>query len=264
VFGLLESLGERLADRWIRILLPGTVFLAVVICGILLGPAHAWDGAYLADAMDRIVGRYDWRASVLAVVVAGVIAAATLAGLASHALSGLVHAIFTARRPGAWVRLRRRRAAKRARWRTLDRYLPARVTPIGDRFQHIAERVDAQYGVDAGVVWPRLWLLLPDRALARIQNAHDQYQFATITCGWGILHLALGVWWWPAAVMGVVLLAAGYRRAKTTAGAVADLIEASIDTHQRELAQSVGVDLRYGRITPSEGAQINAILGKIP
>jgi hypothetical protein len=54
----------------------------------------------------------------------------------------------------------------------------------------------------------------------------------------------------------------GYRRARSSATALAILIEATVDTHATELAKVVGVDLPEGRVTPIEGNRINDLLLK--
>ena len=160
---------------------------------------------------------------------------------------------------------RRRQAQTRALRRhppPPKRYLPARATVIGDRFRLTGERVNAQYGLDATAVWPRLWLLLPDAARGTVQAAHSQYQAAVTLTAWGVLYLALGTAWPPALLAGTITVVTGYRRAVTAAAVLADLIEAAIDTHQPEIAGIAGIALPHGRITPTDGIQINDLLNK--
>jgi len=126
----------------------------------------------------------------------------------------------------------------------------------------IDERVEAQYHLRVTLVWPRLWLLLDDSSRAVIQTVHVRYAAARTLTGWGVLYLTLGVMWWPVIVPGLAAIAVGWRRGIAAAGALADLIEATVDTHQQALASSLGVYLPHNRITEPEGMQINDILNK--
>jgi hypothetical protein len=216
----------------------------------------------------------------VAVVAAGL--AATGAGLAAHALAALVHRAYVApsprwwlirRRRGSrvavgplWWLLHRRRTARAAvagrRPRPPVRYLPRCATPIGDRFRLIGERIDAQYGLDTTLAWPRLWLLLPDTNRNAVQSAYDHYRAASTLTAWGLLYILLGITWPPALFASVITAAVGYRRAVAAAAVLADLIEATIDTQQLALAAIAGITLPHGRITPNDGLRVNDILNK--
>jgi hypothetical protein len=62
--------------------------------------------------------------------------------------------------------------------------------------------------------------------------------------------------------VGAVLGLVGRHRGLASGAALADLVEAAVDLHQRQLAEALGVDLPHGRITPAEGLQINGMLNK--
>jgi hypothetical protein len=142
-------------------------------------------------------------------------------------------------------------------------YLPSSITPVGDRFQLVYERVRAQYGsLDVTLAWPRLWLLLSKDNRDTVLAAHGGYVAALSLMSWAALYVVLGAWWWPSVVAGVIGLVAGYYRTRLAAGVLADLIEASVDIHQKALAEALGVPLRDGRIGPAEGSAINNILNK--
>jgi hypothetical protein len=263
---LLSELGKKLADRWLTaLLLPGLLITAAAVCAGLLGQHDALDFIRLATEVQRFgVDLQPQPAAVILAAVA-VLLSATAAGLAAQALGAGVHKALVGRRPRWWVHQRHKhavRAAAAANHTPPAAYLPARLTPAGDRFRLVGERVDAQYGLAVTLAWPRLWLLLPDPARSPIVTGYTSYRSATGLTGWGLLYLALGGLWWPAAVAGVLTVFVGYRRAMTTAATVADLIEAAVDTYQQALATAVGIPLPHGRLTPEEGAQINNILNK--
>jgi hypothetical protein len=255
---LLSELGKKLADRWLTTLvLPGLLFVAAVVVARLLGHGHAVDAARLAAEVDRLAKGVSAKPSVIALLVVGVLLAATGAGLLAQAVAAGVRRTWTARRPKRLVAWRASRSKA-----ALDRYRPARLTPIGDRFRLADERVDVQFGLSVGLAWPRLWLLVGESTATALSTANARYRAATETTAWGVLYLALGVVWWPAAVAGVVTVVAGYRRGRVGGAVLADLVEAAVDVHQRQLAEAVGVELPHGRVTPAEGLRINDILNK--
>jgi hypothetical protein len=266
VTGLLTELGKKIADRWLStLLLPGLLYAAAAVCAYLLGWTHALDPSWLTSGLDRIGAALsgDPAAIVLAVTVALLVA--TTAGIAAHGLAGAVHRAYLAHGPQWWL-LRRRRWARAAiahrNPRPPTRYLPRRATPIGDRFRLIGERIDAQYGLDTTLVWPRLWLLLPDSTRTAVQSAHGQYQDAITLTGWAVLYLGLGAMWPPALPAAAITAIVGYRRAVAACGVLADLIEASIDTQQHAIAALAGITLSHGLITRTEGLRINDLLNK--
>ncbi|MEU6658862.1 hypothetical protein [Streptomyces sp. NPDC046821] len=263
---LLTEVGRKLADRWLSVLvLPGGLFVAAVTCAAWLGHAHALDVGHLEDMVRRLGHHFAGRPAAVVLAVAGALLAATGAGLAAQGVAAGVRGLWVARGPARWVARRRRRAesALARGGRTVPaRYLPARAGAIGDRFRLVDQRVDAQYGLAVALAWPRLWLLLPDTATAAIRDATTRYRAAADVTAWGILYLLLGAFWWPAVPVGLVAMAAGQVRGRTSAAALADLVEAAVDIHQRPLADTLGIDLPHGRITPDEGARINDILNK--
>jgi hypothetical protein len=262
---LLADLGRRLADRWLgAVLLPGLLFVAAAGCGLVLRHSSGLDAARLGDRLDGLGERLSSRPASVALLLAGTLLAAGAAGLAAQGLAAAVRRLWVARRPHRWVAWRRRRAraARGGGAGGPDRYLPARATRIGDRFRLIDERIDAQYGLSVALVWPRLWLLLPETTRPVIRGAHVRYQDSTELTAWGLLTVLLGLIWWPALPVGAGTVVVGHYRGRRSAEALAELVEAAVDTHQRQLAEAVGVALPQGRITPAVGLQINDILNK--
>ncbi|MFD8569139.1 hypothetical protein [Streptomyces sp. NPDC059639] len=260
---VLAELGKKLADRWMgAVLLPGLLFVAAAVCGVLLGHGSALDRTYLSDELARAGTRLAGRPAAIALTVTGTLLAATVSGLAVQALAFAVRRMRVSRRPLRLARWRRERARAATGRTGPERYLPARITGIGDRFRLVDERVDAQYGLSAALAWPRLWLLLPETTRPVISAAYSRYQSSSETTAWGLLAGVLGLFWWPALPVAVALGLVGRHRGRSSGAAVADLVEAAVDIHQRQLAEALGVDLPHGRITPAEGLQINGMLNK--
>ncbi|MFJ9682026.1 hypothetical protein ACIRP2_28855 [Streptomyces sp. NPDC101194] len=263
---LLAEMGKKVADRWLSaLLLPGLLLVAASVCGVLLGHTSALDPAELTTELGRLGSRLDSRPAATVLAVVGGLLAATAAGLAAQGVAAGVRKVWIAHRPRRWVARRRERARaarERAGGQGPDRYLPVRATDIGDRFRLVDERVDAQYGLSVALVWPRLWLLLPETVRPVISDASSRYRRAAETAAWGLLTVALGVVWWPALPVGLAMTLIGCRRGRAAAAALADLVEAAVDTQQRQLAEALGIELPHGRVTPAEGLRINDVLNK--
>jgi len=77
-----------------------------------------------------------------------------------------------------------------------------------------------------------------------------------------VLYLALGIWWWPALAITLVLGPSAWRRGRRAADEFATLVESALDTHQEQLATAIGITMLHQRLTPDEGKRINDILRK--
>ncbi|MEU1964851.1 hypothetical protein ABZ541_00205 [Micromonospora sediminicola] len=265
--GLLNEVGKKVAERWLStLLLPGLLFAAAAVCAYLLGHEDALDLKRLVATLDQHGQGLHKRPAAIALTLVAFLLAATGAGIAAERLGDSVIQRLLACVGPRWWLLKRRRAARAyaraAGQKVPPRYLPARATPIGDRFRLLGERVDAQYGLDAALVWPRLWLILDDPSRAAVMASHRRYRSATTNCGWGVLYLVLASWWWPAALISGFVMLMSCLRASESSASLTDLIEASIDVNQLKLADAVGIPLPHGRITPTEGHVISDILNK--
>ena len=286
----LTELGKNLAGRWAAALaLPAAVFVAVAVVAVVLGPSHALDVTLLwARALTVSTG------PALVWAAAGFLAATALVGLAMTALGGVVIAAwgatgtgpgrpFTALRHRRWQRAgakadtavkalladqENRRAKVTARRAVLRRDAISELEPncptwAGDRLRAVADRVRRGTGLDLTTTWPRLWLVLPDAARAEVTTVQERCASAARTPVWGLAYLVVGVYWWPALVPGLWLLLVSRRRIRRSVGVYAELVEASVDLHGRDVANQLGFELT-GRLTPEIGAQVTEALQKHP
>ncbi|MGI5484516.1 hypothetical protein [Streptomyces lavendofoliae] len=274
----LAELGKKLAERWVSLLVvPGALFVALVAAGSVLGHRHALDGRMLGRAVEGFTAHYDHRPVPAVLLFVAVLAAAAVAGLLARGLGTAVERAWLVSGPrwltGRLVRRRRERWARAVaaadRAGAADRAAladarnaialtrPARPTWIGDRLRGVGARVHAQYGLDFPFAWPRLWTLLPEACRDDLIAARGAMTTAAATSGWGLLHLCLGVMWWPAALAGAVLMLLGWRRGREAAGNLADLTEAAVDLYAADLALLLGVRLPSGHVTPAVGRQLS-------
>ncbi|SEN20636.1 hypothetical protein SAMN05216267_1002279 [Actinacidiphila rubida] len=275
----LAGIGTRLADRWVNaVLLPGLLWLAVLVAGLHLGQAHAFAVGRLGGWLDRLAARPAAHApGTVALAACAIALAAAGVGLAAGACGGLVERLWALpgdRRPAAWLLAWRRRrwdlaerqlkaailAAARGAGGRDDAVLDARVRacrrrrarlgparperPLrtGDRFARTTVRIARVNGLnDLALAWPRLWTVLRDQLRTDVSTARDTYAATARLAGWGLLHLALAAVWWPAALVGATVLVTSALRAQAAADVLADLIETACDLHLDDLATGLGL-----------------------
>ncbi|MEV6824114.1 hypothetical protein [Amycolatopsis sp. NPDC051102] len=284
----LTELGKNLAGRWAAALaVPAAVFVAVVVVAVVLGPAHALDFALLRSRVTTVS-----TGPALVWAGAGFLAATTLAGLAVTALGGAVVTAWGAAgtgpgRPFAALRRRRwHRAAAKADTATvavladrenrqarvvarravlrrdaISELEPEAPTWAGDRLRAVAVRVRRGTGLDLTTTWPRLWLVLPDPVRGELTTVQERCASAARTPVWGLAYLAVGAYWWPALVPGLWLLLVSRWRIRRSVGVYADLVEASVDLHGRDVAERLGFE-PAGPLTPELGERVTEAIRK--
>ncbi|MFE2014493.1 hypothetical protein [Streptomyces sp. NPDC059491] len=138
---------------------------------------------------------------------------------------------------------------------------PARPTWMGDRLISVDARVHGAYRIDLTTAWPRLWLLLPDTALAEIRTSRTALTAAARRAGWGSLYVLPALCWWPAALVVAVVWYSAWRQGRFAVHEFAELVESAVDLHGRDLATALGIPCDE-RLTPAEGLQITRALRK--
>ncbi|GLL05108.1 hypothetical protein [Dactylosporangium matsuzakiense] len=293
VIGLLGDSGKQLAQRFLATLaLPGVLFVAVTSVAVALGQRHSLDVDRLLSATDRVIGRFDGRpVPALLGAVAAALTACAIATVCSS-LGSVVQRLWVADRP-RWL-IGGLADRRRRRWDTADKAFaaaevgadrtvreqrreladlaaarnaialvrPARATWIGDRLGSVSARVWAEYGVDLSFGWPRLWLVLPDPVRSDIRQAARDLEASTTLAAWGILYLALGLLWWPAALAGLATIARSWTRSRTAAATLADLVEGAFDIHLSTLLSSIHGSEITATPTFADGERLNLRLRK--
>lgn len=296
------ELAEQLARRWLSLLvIPGVLFLAVGWAGLHLGHAHALDLARLADDVSRTATQVgNWSGTAQALGGAGLLLAAVATGLVVQTLVGPVRTLCLGqwtgraferladsrirRRQHHWKELYRERAALEMvhpahdrtteQQRRIDRVAgrtnqiamaePGSPTWMGDRMHALAQVAIDRYGLDLTFGWSRLWLVLPGGIRAEINTAQRGFGTAVFVIAWSVPYFALGVLWWPAALAGLAIAAAGRSRARAKITNLTEEVEAALDVHGRSLAIALGVAkaTSTGPLTAEEGRRITDIARK--
>lgn len=265
----LSSLSGKLAERWVATLvLPGALFVAAVACAVRLGHRAAFDLVSLSDWLVRVAPRLP-----VAATAVGLLFGAAVAAMTAQAIGRLAEAVCTRPWRGPAALLARPLVA--ARGRRFDRaaagsavdpvptYRPRHPTWVGERFRLLDARIAAQYhGLVLGLLWPRLWLLVPETARVPVQAAEAGFRSATTLVGWGVLYLGLGTYWYPAAVIGLVAVAVGWLRTRATATTLTTLIEAAVDTHLGTVLTALGHTMPITGFTGELARRVNDRLAK--
>lgn len=112
-------------------------------------------------------------------------------------------------------------------------------TPIGNLLRAAEEYPYNRYGLDAIIVWPHLWLLLPEPTQQELSTARRQLDRAAQLFGWGML---FWIWtyftWWAAPVVIITLLIAYFRMIQC-ATLYSTLIRTAFDLHRFELYEQM-------------------------
>lgn len=131
----------------------------------------------------------------------------------------------------------------RAEYVRLDRQLhrfPAngtyQPTTVGNILRAAESRPVDKYGLDAVVVWPHLWLLLPNTVQSELAAARRSLNSAVGACLWGLLFLVFTPWAWWATLVGIGVALAAFRFwVGSRAEVFADLVEAVFDLYRTPL-----------------------------
>jgi len=149
-------------------------------------------------------------------------------------------------------------AAREARTRISPEY-PARPTWIGDRVEAVSVRLNRDYRLDLGTVWPALWLAMPDGARSEVTASRQALTSATTLAGWGVLYLIPGALWWPGLLVAAATVTAAYRRARAAAGTYARTLDATAHLYSSDLARQLGLE-QAGPLDEDTGWRLTCIL----
>ncbi|MEV6560888.1 hypothetical protein AB0M22_34570 [Nocardia sp. NPDC051756] len=277
--GLLTELGKKLPERWVELLLlPGALWVTVLLAGSKLGHTHAWDVRLLRSWANDVAGQPQSRSAVMVgTAVAALLVTAAVSGLLAtalgagaenlHALRGnqglprllrayrqwrwrtatakLRRAVATRNTPNisriAAARAGRRIRSSQATRRRLGGRAPACPTWVSDNFAATHAHLDRRYSIDVDTIWPRLWAVLPESVRIDLATARDAYSAACRLIGWGAMYLAVALIWWPAAVVGAIVIATGQLRVRATTVVLGDLTVSAVDLHIVDLAERIGI-----------------------
>jgi hypothetical protein len=109
-------------------------------------------------------------------------------------------------------------------------------TRVGNILRAAETRPCHRYGLDAVVIWPRLWLMLPEPTRQELTSVRGSLDASVAAAIWGIGFVAFTPWaWWAAPAGFTVAAAAVLWWVPARAEVFADLVEAAYDLHRSAL-----------------------------
>jgi len=137
---------------------------------------------------------------------------------------------------------------ERAEYTQLDRFRlrlpadPGRMMPtlVGNLLRATEEYPWIRYGLETGVCWPRLWLLLPKEVREEIAAARSRLNEATRLMAWSILFVVWTGWAWWAAPVGLVVAGLAWQGMVLAALVYGDLVRATFDLYRFALYDQLG------------------------
>lgn len=262
----LESLGGKLAERWIATLLtPAFVFW--------LGGLAAWVWRFGWSTLETGFAQQT-EPMQIALIIVSLLVVVTSAFIVQQFERPVIK--FIEGYWPSWMGFLRRRLIRRQRhgfmqkeqrWQnlaikqdkqgltpeemdefvTLDWQLrqfptrPERLMPtkLGNLLRAAEEQPLNKYGLDAVICWPRLWLVLPDDVRKELQESRSELNTTARIWLWSLLFLIWAIWtWWviPAALLSALF---AYRWMLSATETYADLLESAFDLHRLALYQSL-------------------------
>ncbi|WP_033825238.1 hypothetical protein [Kitasatospora sp. MBT63] len=300
LLGISNKAAERWAAL---LLGPGLLFVMCLVIARHSGFRHAVDLRYLRTYLNAFAGaRADQQPAELLTALLLVTALATAAGAAAASAGRTFERAWIPDRPHWYVtvlthrRIRRwttlTRAIQEARDQRVHDHLhgttpnrrrptearlleqqerrfpdgpPDRPTWTAQRMATAAGRVRQRYGVELAEIWPHIWAVADSEARKDIQGVRDGYADAGRLAAWGTAYLLVTVstGWWPASVIGAVLVSTAVLRARAAIDALATLAEAAVDLNIRKVAEQLGIACQAG-FDVTAATSLNAVLRPRP
>ena len=138
-------------------------------------------------------------------------------------------------------------------------YMP---TTIGNILRAAESRPRSRYGLDSIVVWPRLWLVLPDSSRQEVAAARTSLDTSVATVIWGVLVLVFIPWTILALPTGLVVALVAWRFwVPARAEVYGDLVVSAFDMHRTALCQQLRWPLAISpQLEPARGKLITGYL----
>jgi hypothetical protein len=261
-----DAVAGKLADRWAGIAAPAVVFWT----GGVLAWAFAGTGS---SRLSKIINWLDDQTAVAQIAaIFGVLVAVAASAIVVQRLTTPVLRTLEGYWP-TWLRAASDRQSNRillkrqaddAAWQQLQgdtdeveptaaqraelarlerrrRHRPVRdnevlATRVGNVLRAAETRPDHRYGLNAVIVWPRMWLVLPDAARQELTSARASLDVAVAAVIWAAAFVGFTPWAWWAAPTGIAIASATiYWWIPARAELFADLIEATFDLYRADL-----------------------------
>ncbi len=133
-------------------------------------------------------------------------------------------------------------------------------TDLGNALRFAETAPLHRYGLDAAVVWPTLWLLLPQEVREELGAARARLDGQVRAWAWGVLFLLWSPLWPGALAIGLLWAWLAYRLAVASARTFADLVLAAFTLHRFALYDALGWERPRPGEEKDRGARLTAFL----
>ncbi|MFI6107513.1 hypothetical protein [Streptomyces sp. NPDC051310] len=295
----LDSLSQKLAEKWLSALAAPTLFfVAAAATGAVLGHGAALDRSALFERFGHwatVAGR--WPTVGQIALIAAIVLVSVAVGTFVRACADGVERIWTGDWPTVARPLADRLTARRLRqWQDIEEEIaelrgstpahrrgeqlrrdlderaarrdgialapPCRPTFTGDRMAAIETRLRNQYGIDLASCWTRLWVFLPEDVRTELRTSRARFDAAVAGSVWAGCYAVLGFFWWPAALAAVVTGLVAWRRGRRVVTVHAELVESTVDVYLKRLVDELGVDPSGSPPDPRVGTALNRLARK--
>jgi len=114
-----------------------------------------------------------------------------------------------------------------------------RPTAVGNILRGVERRIVHRCGLDPVLLWPRLWLLLPEDARQEIAAARESLDRLAEAWGWGLCFLVWAFWQpWAVPIALVWMLLAAWL-ARSPARTFAVLVQSAFDLYRWRLYEAL-------------------------
>jgi len=128
-------------------------------------------------------------------------------------------------------------------------------TALGNILRAAERRPRARFGLEVVDVWPRLWMLLPERARKDVGEAREGLNTGVRLVFWGLLFVLWSLVAWWAVIPGLLVALLAYRWTLTQAKIYGDLLEASFDLHRFDLYKALHWPLPQNTLDEKEAGE---------
>lgn len=112
-------------------------------------------------------------------------------------------------------------------------------TQLGDILAAAETRPADKYGLNVGLCFPRLWLVMPDSTRQELIATREALDIGARLWLWGVVLCVWGILLWWAFLVGFMVATLSYRAMLSAATSYADLLESAFDLHHTALFQAL-------------------------
>jgi hypothetical protein len=100
-----------------------------------------------------------------------------------------------------------------------------------------------KYEIDSVLIWPRLWLLLPESARAEVRDSRAALDADAGLFLWGAMFIVWGNWNWIAVPIGLLVCLFSYTSMIADARTYGEIVESVFDLYRMKIYEALRLPL---------------------